>query len=97
MTSVLLMALTSLGAVALFVALAIYVLHIARTLEAIGGDPDSYLAKITFGVRAIEAETAPLPPGIDQLNAGMTQARDGLGQISADLDGVLAAVSRQGS
>ena len=78
------------------VALAAYVLKIVYVLEAIGGNPTSYLAKIAFGVRAIDAETKPLVAGIDDLNAGMVQARDGLVQISKDLDDVLAAVGRQG-
>ena len=96
MTTVLLMSLTSLGVIALFGALALYVLRIVYALEGIGGSPTSYLAKIAFGVRAIDTETALLAPGVAELNAGMVQARDGLQQISDDLDDVLAAVGRQG-
>mgnify|MGYP001500633317 CR=1 FL=1 len=46
--------------------------RIDATLERIGGSPTSYLAKISFGVRAIEKETSHLAPQVTQLNQGLT-------------------------
>ena len=45
-----------LAAVALLGVVALYLVWIHRELDAIGGSPTSYLAKIRFGLRAVEAE-----------------------------------------
>lgn len=95
MSTTLLMSLTSAAVVALFVGLAIWVLGIARTLERIGGEPTSYLAKIAFGLRAIEVETGALPTGLGRLNETLTRARDGLGAIRGRIDELMTAVQRQ--
>lgn len=91
----LLMTLTALGVVVLFGALAVYLVRISRTLEAIGGEADSYLAKIAFGVRAIEQETSHIEPQVGRLNEGLTAAAGGLQAIRDDLDAVLEAVGQQ--
>lgn len=83
------------GAAALFVALAIYLVLIIRELEAIGGNAESFLGKIRMGVRAIEVQTGHLPPQATKLNEGLSQIRDGLVQIDANLGGVIEAVERQ--
>ena len=89
------------GAAALFVALALFLRAIDRTLEEIGGPatrfvaPANYLAKIRFGVRAIERQTDALAPYVTKLNAGLSAIRDGLKAIDANLAGLIAAVSRQ--
>jgi len=93
--ALILMSLTALGVVVLFAALAVYLIRIATTLEAIGGEPTSYLAKITFGVRAIEQETAALAPEVTRLNEGLTVAAEGLGSIRRRMHAVLAALDRQ--
>lgn len=90
-----------LGAVALFVALALFLRAIAGELEAIGGPatrfvtPVSYLAKIRFGVRAIERQTDGLAPQVTRLNTGLSAIRDGLRAIDANLGALIASVSRQ--
>ena len=52
-------------------ALVYFLNRIASTLERIGGNPDSYLAKLSFGLRAIEKETSHLAPQVTQLNQGL--------------------------
>lgn len=74
-----------LAVVLLLGAVAVYLVRIARQLEAIGGTPTSYLAKIRFGVRAIEKETALLPPYVTRLNEGLQQLDGGLRAVEADL------------
>ncbi len=59
-----------LGAAALFVALALFLVRIAGELERIGGEQPaygvqaSYLSKIRLGVRAIETQTGALAPQV---------------------------------
>lgn len=93
----LLTVLTSVGVLALFVALALFLMAISGQLEAIGGTPTSRLAKIRFGLRAIEMETGNLAPGVTRLNAELSAVRDGLGIIDENLGGVITAVSQQES
>ena len=83
------------GAAALFVALAIYLVLIVTELEAIGGHAESFLGKIRMGVRAIEVQTGGLPPQATRLNDGLSQIRDGLVQIDQNLGGLIEAVGRQ--
>ncbi|MEO6196322.1 MAG: hypothetical protein ABIS20_25155 [Thermoanaerobaculia bacterium] len=95
--------LSVLGAAALFIALALYLVRITGELEKIGGSgygyglPASYLSKIRVGVRAIETETGGLAPRVVKLNGGLGAVRDGLRAIDANLGGLIEAVSRQGS
>jgi hypothetical protein len=89
------------GAAALFVALALFLRAIDRTLEEIGGPatrfvtPMNYLAKIRLGLRAIERQTDALAPYVTKLSAGLSAIRDGLKAIDGNLAGLIAAVSRQ--
>jgi len=89
------------GAAALFVALALFLRAIDRTLEEIGGPatrfvaPANYLSKIRLGVRAIERQTDALAPYVTKLNAGLSAIRDGLKAIDVNLARLIAAVSRQ--
>ncbi len=100
-TMVLLTLISVVGAAALFLVLAWYLLHIIAELERIGGErkvygaPASYLSKIRLGVRAIEVQTGGLAPQVTQLNAGLAAILGGVGAIDANLGGVIAAVSRQ--
>ena len=93
---VLLTLISVVGAAALFIALAIYLVLIINELEAIGGHAESFLGKIRMGVRAIEVQTGWLPPQATELNEGLGQIRDGLVQIDSNLGDVVDAVTRQG-
>ena len=101
-TMVLLTLISVIGAAALFIALAWYLVLIISELEQIGGErkiygaPSSYLSKIRLGVRAIEVQTGGLAPQVTKLNAGLSAIRDGMKAIDANLGGVIAAVARQG-
>ena len=89
------------GASALFIALALFLFAISTQLEKIGGEERgyglkaSYLSKIRMGVRAIEVETGLIAPQVTKLNETLTQVRDGLVVVDANLGGVIAAVSKQ--
>lgn len=99
---VLLTILSVVGAAALFVALAWFLVHIIAELEQIGGkqrkygEPASYLSKIQLGVRAIETQTGRLAPEVTRLNEGLSAIRAGALAIDASLTGVIDAVSQQG-
>jgi hypothetical protein len=98
---VLLTAVSVVGVAALFVALALFLAAICRTLEDIGGPatrfvaPVNYLSKIRLGVRAIERETDAIVPQVTRLNGGLAGIRDGLAAIDDNLGGAIQAVSRQ--
>lgn len=100
-TMVLLTLISVVGAWALFIALAIYLLLIIRELELIGGErktygaPASFLSKIRLGVRAIEVQTGGLAPQVTRLNAGLGAILGGVKAINANLGGVITAVSSQ--
>lgn len=74
-------------------ALAAYLQRIVATLERIGGSADSYLAKIAFGVRAIEKETSHLAPQVTQLNQGLTALAGKLGVVDGHLNAVAQTLS----
>ena len=88
-----LMVLTVLEVVAFVGALAAYLERIASGLERIGGKPDSYLAKVSFGVRAIEKETSHLAPQVTQLNQGLARLADQLRAVDGHLTSVAEALS----
>ena len=98
----LLMLLSIVGATALFIALALFLVAIATQLEKIGGEEKgygvraSYLSRIRVGVRAIEVETGAIPRQVTRLNATLASIRDGLIVVDNNLAGVIAAVSKQG-
>ncbi len=99
---VVLTAVSAVGVVALFAALALFLAAIARELEEIGGpatrfvSPANFLSKIRVGLRAIERETDAIVPQVTRLNGGLTAIRDGLRVVDGNLAGVIEAVSRQG-
>jgi len=88
--------LAALAVVALVVVLAGFLIAIIRVLESIGGSSTSSLAKIRWGVRAIDTQTAAIPPQVTTLNAGLSAVSEGLKVIDASLGGTIAAVVRQG-
>lgn len=90
------------GAAALFIALAVFLLLIDKVLEDVGGSVvkaygtrASLLSKIRMGLRAIEVQTGALAPAVTQLNGGLSAIRDGLGTIDTNLGGLITAVSQQ--
>jgi hypothetical protein len=89
---VLLTTLSCLVALALLVVVAVYLVRIARALEGIGGTPISYLAKIRFGLRAIETETSHLQPQVAALTAGLRQLDAGLREVERNLGATLASL-----
>ena len=92
----LLMILSAIVTVIFFGALALYLYWIIQLLEAIGGHPDSFLAKLRLGLRAIETETGHLPVQVTKLNQGLTAVADGLEAADNHLSGTIDAVVRQG-
>lgn len=72
-----------------------YLLRIIAELEAIGGDSDSLLARVRWGVRAIERMTDPIGPQVTTLNDGLDSIGDGLGAIRGNLEGMATALRRQ--
>jgi len=86
---------SALVVVVFFGVLAVYLVWIARTLEAIGGKGDSFLAKLRLGLRAIEQETGHLPGEVTKLNAGLTAVAAGLQKVDGHLVKTIEAVVRQ--
>lgn len=80
--------LTALEVLALVGALIAFLGRIVAGLERIGGSPTSYLAKVSFGVRAIERETSHLGPQVTQLNQGLTVLAGKLGLVDQHLGAV---------
>lgn len=93
--------LTALAVLLLFGALAFFLIRIVATLTSISGEPmgyssrSSYVGKIAFGVRAIEMQTSHLAPEVTQLNAGLSQAAEGLRSIDGHLARTIENVGRQ--
>ena len=87
--------LTALLVLVFFVVLAVALVGISNRLEAIGGTPTSYLAKLRLGLRAIEKETGHLAPQVTAINGGLTQIAAGLGSVDRHLVATIQAVGRQ--
>ena len=66
-------------------ALVAFLRRIVAALERIGGSPSSSLAKVSFGVRAIEKETSHLGPQVTRLNEGLTSLAGKLAVVEGDL------------
>ncbi len=77
-------ALTIADILALVVVLLYFLNRIARQLTSISAT----LAKITFGVRAVETQCAVIGPAADVINSNLTQAAMGLAR-SADIAATL--------
>ena len=91
---VLLVTLTCLAAVLLLVVVAVNLVRINHALDWIGGTPISWLAKIRWGLRAIETETGLLAPLVTNLNTGLGALDGGLRQVENDLSAAVAALRR---
>ena len=85
------------GIVALifFGVLGVYLYQIGNVLDAIGGAPDSYLAKLRLGLRAIETETGHLPVQVTKLNQNLGAIGQGLETVDDHLVQTIEAVVRQ--
>ncbi len=94
MATVRLTILTALEVVAFAAALVYYLYRIVTALERIGGSGNSYLAKIRFGVRAIEKETSHIAPEITKLNEGLSTLAGQLGAVDEQLRSTAEALSR---
>lgn len=82
--------------VLLFVgALIFYVANIHRLLVNIGGNGNSYLAKLRLGLRAIETETGHLPVQVTKLNETLTNTGAGLKVVNQHLEGTIQAALKQ--
>ena len=80
--------LSALEVLAFVGALIAFLRRIAAQLERIGGSPSSSLAKVSFGVRAIEKETSHLAPQVIQLNQGLAALAGKLGVVDSHLGAV---------
>ena len=87
---ILLTIVTCLAALLLLTVVAINLVRIAHHLESIGGSSISWLAKIRFGLRAIETETSHLAPEVTALNDGLKALAGGVRQIANDLGSAAA-------
>lgn len=90
------MLLTVVEVLALVGALVAYVSRIVGGLERTGGTGSSYLAKVSFGVSAIERETSHLAPQVERLNGGLVALAGRLGAVGARLGAVAAALDVPG-
>ena len=84
-----------LAALLLFGTLARFLLLISNKLDSIGNGSQSSLAMITWGVRAIENETAVIPAEVPRLNQQLAAAAEGLGQIDQGLVAIAQGAGAQ--
>jgi hypothetical protein len=77
-------------------ALAYALIKLNPVLESIGGTPTSYLAKLRFGLRAIERETSHLPGQAGRINLGLGAVAEGLVEVDDRLERTKMALEKQG-
>ncbi len=94
-TSTVLMLATAVAVLGFFLVIAFALLRIDPVLEAIGGEGDSYLAKLRLGLRAIERETSHLPVAVPRINAGLGDLAGGLTAVEATLGEAYASLLAQ--
>ena len=92
---ILLMILTVLLVLLFVIALIYFVIRIHRLLVNIGGDGNSFLAKLRFGLRAIETETGHLPVQVTKLNETLSNTGAGLKIVNGHLEGTIQAALKQ--
>lgn len=92
---ILLIILSSVVALVFFGVLGVYLYQIGNILDAIGGAPNSYLAKLRLGLRAIETETSHLPVQVTKLNQNLMAIGEGLETVNGHLNKTIEAVLRQ--
>lgn len=72
-----------------------FVASIHRLLVNIGGDGNSFLAKLRLGLRAIETETGHLPVEVTQLNETLSNTGEGLKLVNGHLEGTIESALKQ--
>ncbi len=92
---ILLMLLTVLLVLLFVSALIYFVANIHRLLVNIGGDGNSFLAKLRLGLRAIETETGHLPVQVTKLNETLSNTGAGLKVVNGHLEGTIQAAVKQ--
>ena len=92
---VILMLITVLAAVILLVVLVSNLTKIIDDLNAIGGNPDSYLSKLRLGLRAIETETGHIPTEVTTLNTELGVIAEGLIGVDQHLVNTIVSVVKQ--
>lgn len=90
-----LMILTVLLVLVFVIALIVFVTQIHNLLVNIGGDGNSFLAKLRLGLRAIETETGHLPVEVTKLNETLTNTGAGLKVVNRHLEGTIQAALKQ--
>ncbi len=95
MSFTLLMVLTVLLVLLFVGALIFFVDSIHRLLVNIGGNGNSFLAKLRLGLRAIETETGHLPVQVTKLNETLTNTGAGLKVVNGHLEGTIQAALKQ--
>jgi hypothetical protein len=88
--------LSALEVVAFAGVLLYFLRRLVFALDAIGGAPDSYSARIRFGLRAIETQTGHLPKHVGQLNEQLETLAEKTGAIDAAMGDVASALARKG-
>lgn len=96
MSTTLLTFLSALAALLFLAVVARALIAIVHLLEDIGGNGDSYLAKLRLGLRAIERETSHLPAAAPSVNAGLETTGKGLMGVDATLGALYGALQAQG-
>lgn len=76
--------------------LAYALIKLNPVLDSIGGRPTSYLAKLRFGLRAIERETSHLPGQASRINQKLSAVAQGLSAVDGHLERTEAALKAQG-
>jgi len=92
---VLLMITTIVATLALFGTLVLFLVRITAHLDSIGTLGRSSLAMISWGVRAIESETAQIPVQVTHLNEQLTAAAGGLKKIDEGLVAIAGVAAVQ--
>ncbi len=92
---VLLMVFTIIAVLLLVFVLVKYLRSIITLLTHIGGNGKSSLAKLRWGLRAIEKETGHLPVEVTKLNETLRHTAEGLKAIDQELVGTIQAVLKQ--
>ncbi len=70
--------LTILEIAGLVIVLAIYLTTISRLLNSISAN----LARVTFGVRAVETQCAVIGPAVDRINGNLAEVANDLNQAA---------------
>lgn len=76
------LALTILEIAGLVIVLAIYLSTVARLLNSISAN----LARVTFGVRAVETQCAVIGPAVDRINGNLADTAGGLTDAAASAE-----------